>query len=153
MNTTDDTLREEDNSTASSNKLPVFLIRSLIAIAWAVAFAVASDSATTGVTVGAGILLVLYPLIDVVGSLVDARNQQGSARRLLLANAVSSTVAAVALRVAATRGVAEVLAVFGVWRCSVAPPNSSSPSGAVSSSASSGRCGSPAVYRSSSGLP
>jgi uncharacterized membrane protein HdeD (DUF308 family) len=115
MNTTDNTLREEDNSTASSNKLPVFLTRGLIAIAWAVAFAVASDSATTGVTVGAGILLVLYPLIDVVGSLVDARYQQGSARRLLLANAVSSTVAAVALGVAATRGVAEVLAVFGVW--------------------------------------
>jgi hypothetical protein len=36
--------------------------------AWAGVFAAASDSLMTGVTVGASILLVLYPLIDVVGS-------------------------------------------------------------------------------------
>jgi hypothetical protein len=44
----------------------VFLIRGLVAIAWAVVFAAVSDSLTTGVTVGAGVLLVLYPLIDAV---------------------------------------------------------------------------------------
>jgi uncharacterized membrane protein HdeD (DUF308 family) len=93
----------------------LFLTRGLVAIAWAAVFAAASDSLTTGVTVGAGVLLVLYPLIDLVASLIDARSQHGSARRPLLANAAVSAVAAVALGVAATGTVADVLAVFGVW--------------------------------------
>jgi uncharacterized membrane protein HdeD (DUF308 family) len=62
-----------------------------------------------------GILLVIYPLIDVVASLIDARNQHGPARRVLLAGAGTSAIAAVALGVAATGSVANVLAVFGVW--------------------------------------
>ncbi len=102
MNTTDKTLR-------------LFLTRGLIAIAWAAAFVAVADSLTAGVSVAAGILLVLYPLIDVVASLIDARGQHGSARRLLLAGAAVSAVAAVGLAVAATGTVADVLAVFGVW--------------------------------------
>jgi hypothetical protein len=56
-----------------------------------------------------------YPLIDVVASLLDARSQHGSARELLLGDAAVIAVAAVALGVAATGSVADVLAVFGVW--------------------------------------
>jgi uncharacterized membrane protein HdeD (DUF308 family) len=93
----------------------LFLTRGLVAIVWAAAFAAVTHSLTTAVTVGAGILLVLYPLIDVVASLIDARNQQGSARRLLLAGAAVSAAAAVALGVAATGDVANVLVVFGIW--------------------------------------
>jgi uncharacterized membrane protein HdeD (DUF308 family) len=89
----------------------LFLTRGLVAIAWGVVFAIASDSLTTGV----GVLLVLYPLIDVVGNLLDGRSQHGSARQLLLGNAAFSVLAAVALGVAATGSVADVLAVFGVW--------------------------------------
>jgi uncharacterized membrane protein HdeD (DUF308 family) len=92
----------------------LFLTRGFVAIAWAVVFMAVSDSRTT-VTVGAGILVVLYPLIDVVGSLIDASGQHGSARQLLLANAAVSAVAALALALAATGSVANVLAVFGVW--------------------------------------
>jgi uncharacterized membrane protein HdeD (DUF308 family) len=92
----------------------LFLTRGLIAIAWAVIFMAVADSDTT-VTTGAGILVVLYPIIDVVASLIDAQRQHGSARQLLLANAAVSAVAAVALGVAATGSVANVLAVFGVW--------------------------------------
>jgi uncharacterized membrane protein HdeD (DUF308 family) len=92
----------------------LYVTRGLIAIAWAVVFMAVADSHTT-VTVGAGILVVLYPLIDVVGTLIDARGQHGSARQLLLANVAVSAVAAVALAVAATGSVANVLAVFGVW--------------------------------------
>jgi uncharacterized membrane protein HdeD (DUF308 family) len=95
--------------------MQLFLIRGLVAIAWAAAFAAVSDSLTTGVTVAAGILVVLYPLIDVVASLIDARTQRGSARQVLLAGAATSAVAAAALAVAATGTVADVLAVFGVW--------------------------------------
>jgi uncharacterized membrane protein HdeD (DUF308 family) len=88
-----------------------FLTRGIVAIAWAIVFVAAPDS----LTVGVGVLLVLYPLIDVVASLSDAQSQRGSARQLLLAGAAVGAVAAVALGVAATGSVANVLAVFGVW--------------------------------------
>lgn len=95
--------------------MQLFLVRGLVAIAWAAVFAAVADSLTTGVTVAAGVLLVLYPLIDAVASLIDARSQRGSARQLLLAGGAVSAVAAVALGVAATGSVADALAVFGVW--------------------------------------
>lgn len=95
--------------------MQLFLIRGLVAIAWAAVFVAVADSLTTGVTVAAGILVVIYPLIDVVASLIDARSERGSARQVLLAGAATSAVAAVALAVAATGSVADVLAVFGVW--------------------------------------
>ena len=62
-----------------------------------------------------GGLLVIYPLIDLVASVIDARRQRGPARRLLRANAAVSALAAVALGVTATGSVADVLAVFGAW--------------------------------------
>ena len=89
----------------------LYLTRGIIAIAWAAVFAAASGS----LTVGVGILLVLYPLIDAVASVIDARSQHGDARRVLLAGAATSTIAAIALGVAATGSVANVFAVFGVW--------------------------------------
>jgi uncharacterized membrane protein HdeD (DUF308 family) len=95
--------------------LQLYLIRGAIAVAWAIAFVAVPDSGTSGVAVAAGILVVIYPLIDVAASLIDARSQRGSARTLLLAGAAVSAVAAAALAVAATGSVANVLAVFGVW--------------------------------------
>jgi uncharacterized membrane protein HdeD (DUF308 family) len=92
-------------------QLRLFLIRGLVAIAWAVAFATVADSLTTG----AKVLVVLYPLIDMVASAIDARGQHGSARQLLELNAVVSGVAAVALAIATTGDSGDVLAVFGVW--------------------------------------
>jgi uncharacterized membrane protein HdeD (DUF308 family) len=92
-------------------QLRLFLIRGLVAIAWAVAFATASGSLTTG----AKVLLVLYPLIDAVASVIDARGQEGSAGRPLELNAAISVAAAVALGIAATGDKGDVLAVFGVW--------------------------------------
>jgi uncharacterized membrane protein HdeD (DUF308 family) len=89
----------------------LFLIRGLVAIAWAVVFAAAAGSLSTGV----GVLLVLYPLIDAFASLIDARGQEGSARRLLELNAAVSFAAAVALGIAATGDKGDVLATFGVW--------------------------------------
>jgi uncharacterized membrane protein HdeD (DUF308 family) len=99
----------------TTKKQQLFLTRGVVAIAWAGAFAAAAHSLTTGVTVGAGVLLVLYPLIDAVASVIDARSQHGPARRTLLGNAATSTVAAIALGIAATGTVADVLAVFGIW--------------------------------------
>jgi uncharacterized membrane protein HdeD (DUF308 family) len=89
----------------------LFLIRGLLAIAWAVVLAVTADELTTGV----GVLLVLYPVIDAVASAIDARGQDASARRLLELNALVSVVAAVALGFAAAGDKGDVLAVFGAW--------------------------------------
>jgi uncharacterized membrane protein HdeD (DUF308 family) len=89
----------------------LFLIRGILAIAWAVVVAMTADDLTTGV----GVLLVLYPLIDAVASVIDARGQQGSARQLLELNALVSVVAAVALGIAAGGDKGDVLAVFGAW--------------------------------------
>jgi uncharacterized membrane protein HdeD (DUF308 family) len=50
----------------------------------------------------------------VVASL-DARTARGSACRILLDNAATSTVAALALGIVAIGSVADVFAVFGVW--------------------------------------
>jgi uncharacterized membrane protein HdeD (DUF308 family) len=98
-------------NTTESRTFDLFLTRGVIAIAWAVVFAAAAGS----LTLGTAVLLVLYPVIDVVASLIDAPTQHGSARTILLAGATTSALAAVALAVAATGSVANVLAVFGVW--------------------------------------
>jgi uncharacterized membrane protein HdeD (DUF308 family) len=102
---------EAASSLPDTKTLQLFLARGVVAIAWAVVFAMVSDS----LTVGVGALLVLYPVIDLVASLIDARSQDGSARQLLLANAAISAVAAVALGLAATGTAADVFAVFGLW--------------------------------------
>jgi uncharacterized membrane protein HdeD (DUF308 family) len=104
----------EATSLREARTMRLFLIRGLVAIGWAVVFMMVSDSHTT-VTTGAAILVVIYPLIDVVGCLIDVPGQHGSARQLLFANAAVSSVAATALGVAATGSVANVLVVFGVW--------------------------------------
>jgi uncharacterized membrane protein HdeD (DUF308 family) len=108
-------VKPNPSSLHDTRTLYVFLTRGVIAVAWAAVFAAVSKSLTTGVTAGAGVLLVLYPLIDAVASLIDARTQHGSARQLLLVNAGTSTVAAAALGVAATGNVRSVFAVFGIW--------------------------------------
>jgi len=102
---------EAASSLQEARATHLFLTRRVVAIAWAAVFAAASDS----LTVGAGVLLVLYPLIDVVASVVDARGQEGSARRPLELNAAVRVAAAVALGIAATGDKGDVLAVFGVW--------------------------------------
>src|SRR5215207_2453300 len=123
------------------------------AIAWAAVFVAVSDSVTTGVTVGAAVLVVLYPLIDVVASLIDARSHHGSARQLLLADAAVSAVAAVALGVAAPGSVADVLRVFGVWAFITGAAQLVVALRRRGSSATSGRCCSPAACPSSPASP
>jgi uncharacterized membrane protein HdeD (DUF308 family) len=92
--------------------LRIYLVRGIVAIAWAAGFAAVSDS-LTAVTV---VLLISYPLIDVVASLLDAREDPGTpARTLQIFNTTLSALAAIALGVAALRGVGAVLFAFGVW--------------------------------------
>jgi uncharacterized membrane protein HdeD (DUF308 family) len=95
-----------------SSLLRLYLIRGLLAVAWAAVFAGAHD------TLGrlAIALLIAYPLIDAVSSLIDYRAVPGGLERQVTAfNGVLSTLAAIALGVAGGRGAATVLAVFGAW--------------------------------------
>jgi uncharacterized membrane protein HdeD (DUF308 family) len=110
MSTTELTSSIQESRTAR-----LFLSRGLAAIAWAVVFAAASKSVGTTLTIGVGVLLVIYPLIDFVASMIDARSTHGSTHRLLLGNATVSLIAAIGLGVAATGTVSDVLAVFGIW--------------------------------------
>lgn len=91
----------------------LYLSRGVLALAWAVAFAAAHES-LDALAVG---LLVVYPLIDAVSSLIDYKaTDSGPERRVTAFNAALSTLAAVAAGTAAiTGGVAATLATFGAW--------------------------------------
>jgi uncharacterized membrane protein HdeD (DUF308 family) len=90
----------------------IYLVRGLVAIAWAAAFS-AVDRSLTAVTI---VFIVSYPLIDVVASLLDAREDPGTpGRRLQIFNTTLSTLAALALGLATISGIGAVLFVFGVW--------------------------------------
>ncbi|MFF4622810.1 hypothetical protein [Nonomuraea jabiensis] len=96
----------------TSPLLKLYLGRGVLAVAWAVAFAYGHNP-IGALTIT---LLVVYPLIDAVSSLIDLRAlPDGSERRLTLFNGVLSTLAAIAVGVAGAGGVAPVLHVFGAW--------------------------------------
>lgn len=95
-----------------SSLLRLYLGRGVLALAWALAFAGAHEN----VDAVAVILLVAYPLIDAVSSLIDHRALgDGPERRVTAFNGVLSTLAAVAVGIAGAGGVAPVLHVFGAW--------------------------------------
>ncbi|MGW5573400.1 DUF308 domain-containing protein [Nocardia thailandica] len=87
--------------------------RGVLAIGWAAAFAVVSDT-LDGAAVA---LLVAYPLIDAVSSLIDHRGMpDGPERRVTALNGALSAVVAAALGFAgAAGGAGTVLGVFGAW--------------------------------------
>ncbi|KUM67629.1 DUF308 domain-containing protein [Streptomyces griseorubiginosus] len=92
-----------------------FLLRLYLsrgALAWALAFAAANEDVDAVATT----LLVAYPLIDAVSSLLDHRATPNSPERRVIAfNGLLSALAAVALGIAGADGVAPVLHVFGAW--------------------------------------
>lgn len=88
------------------------LMRGLLAILWAVAFSKAHHE----LDASAIALLVAYPLIDALSSMIDYRNSAiRSDRRIVGLNGLLSTVTAAGLGVAALFGMGPVLAVFGAW--------------------------------------
>ena len=95
-----------------SSLLRLYLGRGILAVAWAVAFAKAHGTLdAVAIT-----LLVAYPLIDAVSSLIDYRSfASGSERRITAFNAVLGTLAAIALGIAGNSGAAAALVVFGAW--------------------------------------
>jgi uncharacterized membrane protein HdeD (DUF308 family) len=99
-------------SAERSSLFRLYLIRGLLAVVWAAAFARTHDH----LGVLAITLLVIYPLIDAVSSLIDYRHLPRHAERRITAfNAGLSTLAAMAMGVAGSFGAAAALAVFGAW--------------------------------------
>ncbi|MFF9502237.1 DUF308 domain-containing protein [Streptomyces sp. NPDC014656] len=95
-----------------SSLLRLYLGRGVLAVAWALAFAGAHED----VDAVAITLLVAYPLIDAVSSLIDhCAVPDGPERRVTAFNGVLSTLAAVAIGLAGAGGEAPVLHVFGAW--------------------------------------
>ncbi|MEU1539752.1 DUF308 domain-containing protein [Actinacidiphila glaucinigra] len=95
-----------------SSLLRLYLGRGALAVVWALVFARAHDS----LDAPAITLLVVYPLIDAVSSLLDHRaTPDGSERRVTAFNGILSTFATVAVGIAGAGGVEPVLHVFGAW--------------------------------------
>ncbi|MEU1268606.1 DUF308 domain-containing protein [Streptomyces sp. NPDC005799] len=95
-----------------SSLLRLYLGRGIVAVMWALVFAKSHED----VDALAVTMLVAYPLIDAVSSVIDHRaTPDGSERRVIAFNGVLSTLAAIALGIAGAGGVVPVLHVFGAW--------------------------------------
>ena len=90
----------------------LYLVRGLLAVAWAGIFA----GAHATLDAFAVALLVAYPLIDALSSLVDYRATANRSQRGITAfNGVLSMLAAIAMGVAGGIGAGAALVVFGAW--------------------------------------
>jgi uncharacterized membrane protein HdeD (DUF308 family) len=90
----------------------LYFIRAGFSVVWVILVAVfAKNSMLLG-----SILLIVYPVWDVIGTFLDIRANQGAASKTpQYINAVISTLAAVAVGVALQHGIPETLMVFGTW--------------------------------------
>jgi len=86
----------------------LYFARFGFAVVWAGVLALTASE----LSVAAGVLLVLYPLVDVAAAVVDAR---ASRARELVLNIVISSLAALGLALAATSGIPAALRVWGAW--------------------------------------
>lgn len=100
------------SSEGRSSLTRLYIVRGLLAISWAAVFA-SAHTVPGALAIG---LLIVYPLIDAVSSLIDYRAMpNGAERRVTAFNGWLSTIAAVAMGMAGAAGVAPALAVFGLW--------------------------------------
>ncbi|RFZ81833.1 hypothetical protein DYU05_18610 [Mucilaginibacter terrenus] len=91
----------------------LYFIRAAFSITWVILVALLAKTSATA----ASVLLVIYPVWDIVGTFLDIRANQGNSSSKLpqYINAAISTVTAVAAGIALQKGVPEALIVFGVW--------------------------------------
>ncbi|ACU75959.1 integral membrane protein [Catenulispora acidiphila DSM 44928] len=106
-------------TTADAGRSPLtrlYLTRGVLAVAWAAAFADAYK-AHESLSAAAVTLLIAYPLLDAVSSVVDYRlGPDGPERRVTAFNGVLSTLAAIGVGIAGgASGAAAALATFGAW--------------------------------------
>ncbi|MCI3221282.1 hypothetical protein [Streptomyces sp. NP-1717] len=91
----------------------LYVFRFVFAAAWAALLLVSGSE----LTVGAKLLLILYPAFDVAAAVVDSRSTRsgGAPVKGLYANIAISSLAAAGIAIAGTSGVADVLRVWGAW--------------------------------------
>lgn len=103
---------------AASALRRLYLTRFGFAIAWAVLLVVSTAVLGTAGTLGplTVVLLVLYPLADLVAAAIDRRaTRAGAPSALLVINIVLSLLAAIGLVLAVMSGAGAVLLVWGLW--------------------------------------
>ncbi|MFJ9033423.1 hypothetical protein ACIRQP_33925 [Streptomyces sp. NPDC102274] len=108
-----DTLVSTAPSSVPVTLRKLYFLRFAFAAVWAaLLFATAGTLGPLSVT-----LLVIYPLFDVAAAIVDVRSARtnGTTAPALYVNIAISSLAAIALAVAATSGIPAVLRVWGVW--------------------------------------
>lgn len=90
----------------------LYFIRAAFAAIWATLLAT-SGSALEGFT---GVLLVIYPVVDAVAAVIDARStRDGRARAAAVTNVAISSVAAFGLAIASSADITDVMRVWGGW--------------------------------------
>ncbi|AGZ40906.1 hypothetical protein [Actinoplanes friuliensis] len=106
------TLVVPDISTTAATLRRLYFFRFAFAVVWAgVMLAIAGDLHPLVVT-----LFVLYPLVDVAATVVDAQSSAATrSPALLYLNVAVGTFAAGALAVAGSSGIPAVLRVWGAW--------------------------------------
>jgi uncharacterized membrane protein HdeD (DUF308 family) len=109
---TDDTTAATTPVSNADELRRLYYVRFAFAAVWAGLFAVTA-SALTPLSVA---LLVLYPLFDVAAAVVDFRSSGATRPRgPLYANMALSLLTAVALAIAVSSGIPDVLRVWGAW--------------------------------------
>ena len=115
MSTTLDAPTVASLRTAEPALRTLYLARAAFAAVWALVVAATARGADT-VDPLLALLLVLYPLVDLVAAVVDRRTSGGTgAAPALVVNMALSALGAVGLGIAATSGTATVLVVWGAW--------------------------------------
>lgn len=91
----------------------LYFIRVAFSVAWVISVALLAKTSFTAAT----ILLVIYPLWDVVGTLLDLRANQGNGTSVTpqYVNLAISIITTIAVGVAIGKGVPSALIVFGAW--------------------------------------
>lgn len=89
----------------------LYFIRASFSILWVILVATFSKSSFTACF----ILLLIYPLWDVVGTLADIRINKGDTVLPQYINLFISAITSIAVAVALKAGVPQALVVFGIW--------------------------------------
>ncbi|PWK75877.1 hypothetical protein LX99_03610 [Mucilaginibacter oryzae] len=91
----------------------LYFIRVIFSVAWVTAVSLLAKTSFTAAT----ILLVIYPLWDVVGTLLDIRANQGNGTSATpqYVNLGISIITTIAVSFAIDKGVPSALIVFGAW--------------------------------------
>lgn len=114
MSTTASVSETLTSSKTAASLRNLYFIRAAFSIVWITLVSLFANSSATTAT----ILLVIYPLWDVIGTLLDIRANRGAksfAPQYL--NLAISIVTTIAVALAVAQNVPNAIIVFGIWAC------------------------------------